>query len=177
MNNYLKKSTHGLDLEDLEGPTEWRTIIKRETFWTLYKSGWRSQYSDYRATQFLLIQRNMIHLKKKLWNNYSLCDLLPWRKVWLLFIHLLIVQRWKASFFGKLAVDGAFGSYSEASGGRLASLALTTPFRPKKLERKKKIGKILEKLEKKFQKNSKKFWKKKKKIAKIFFSNFRKFFP
>ena len=35
----------------------------------------------------------------------------------------------------KLAVDGAFGSYSEASGGRLASLALTTPFRAKNLER------------------------------------------
>ena len=27
----------------------------------------------------------------------------------------------------KLAVDGAFGSYSEASGGRLASLAYTPP--------------------------------------------------
>ena len=31
-----------------------------------------------------------------------------------------------------LAVDGAFGSYSEASGGRLASLALPPPFRQKK---------------------------------------------
>ena len=31
------------------------------------------------------------------------------------------------SFLSKLAVDGAFGSYSEASGGRLASLAYPPP--------------------------------------------------
>ena len=31
------------------------------------------------------------------------------------------------SFLKELAVDGAFGSYSEATGGRLASLAYTPP--------------------------------------------------
>ena len=39
--------------------------------------------------------------------------------------------------FTQLAVDGAFGSYSEASGGRLASLAYT-PRRAKKKEIEKK---------------------------------------
>ena len=33
--------------------------------------------------------------------------------------------KWACNFCGQLAVDGAFGSYSEASGGRLASLAYT----------------------------------------------------
>ena len=33
----------------------------------------------------------------------------------------------RTQFYSELAVDGAFGSYSEASGGRLASLAYTPP--------------------------------------------------
>ena len=42
----------------------------------------------------------------------------------------------------KLAVDGAFGSYSEASGGRLASLAYTTATRPHHFLSAKKFGAI-----------------------------------
>ena len=45
-------------------------------------------------------------------------------------------------FLKKLAVDGAFGSYSEASGGRLASLAYTPPPLASLLLSAKKIGGI-----------------------------------
>ena len=64
-----------------------------------------------------------------------------------------------------LAVNGAFGFYSEASGGRLASLAYTpaslalaTPFRPKKIGaienffKKKSEKKFEKKIGKKFEK-------------------------
>ena len=47
-----------------------------------------------------------------------------------------------SAFYFKLAVDGAFGSYSEASGGRLASLAYTPltlmlPLPPKNFKKRK----------------------------------------
>ena len=63
------------------------------------------------------------------------------------------------AFFIKLAVDGAFGSYSEASGGRLASLAYTPAARPHHSPSAKKIAvKNLEwkKISKKFEKILKK---------------------
>ena len=39
----------------------------------------------------------------------------------------MLKMRLSNGIFKQLAVDGAFGSYSEASGGRLASLAYTPP--------------------------------------------------
>ena len=47
----------------------------------------------------------------------------------LIFIRMVMFDN-KIWFLDLLAVDGAFGSYSEASGGRLASLAYTpTPLK------------------------------------------------
>ena len=58
------------------------------------------------------------------------------------------MMQWYMYFFYQLAVDGAFGSYSEASGGRLASLAYTprrSPRSPPARNRKKNRKNISEK--------------------------------
>ena len=70
-------------------------------------------------------------------------------------IVLRIISKTYLSKLGKLAVDGAFGSYSEASGGRLASLAYppTRRFaRPNYSLSGKKFGAIKKKLKKKIGK-------------------------